>query len=124
MTSIQLKAELEKRGKPKSAKNKSILQQCLIDAIDAPISEAPVVRHESMMGLDVTSKWVLLTPNPTPIPNPSNPDNSLWPPTERDGALNPKYGYDEKFQQQEFEGTTKKMKYMHNTKEKKKKSAG
>ncbi len=120
MTSIQWKAELEKRGKPKSAKNKSILQQHLIDAIDASISAAPALQHKSMMGLDVTSKWVLLTPNPTPIPNPSNPDNSLWPPTERDGALNPKYGYNETFQQQEFEGTTKKMKCT--TQKKKRKS--
>ena len=48
-------------------------------------------------GLDATSWWHLLTPNPIPIPKPVNIDSSLRPPTERYSPVNPKYGYDERF---------------------------
>ena len=52
---------------------------------------------------------VLLTRNTTPIPEPVNIDASLCPPTERDGTLNPKYGFQEKFECIPFSGTTAKM---------------
>ena len=65
-----------------------------------------------MAGLDVTAYWELLTPNPTPITEPINEDLSLRPPTEMDAPVNPKYGYDEKFDRIPFTGTTKHMTYM------------
>ncbi len=119
----QLKAELEKRGKAKSG-NKTVLQERLKTVMDAPVSNTPICRPESMNGLDVTATWVLLNPNPMPIPNPDNPDSNLRPPTERDGSLNPKYGYDEQFDRLPFEGTTKNMTYIFESRKKLKKSAG
>ncbi len=77
-----------------------------------------------MNGLNVTARWVLLQPNPTPIPNPTNPDAHLRPPTEKDGEVNPKYKYNEQFHRNPFEGTTTKMKYIYNTPKQKKKSSG
>ena len=65
-----------------------------------------------MNGLDVMARWVLLTCNTTPIPEPVNIDASLCPPTERDGTLNPKYGFQEKFEHIPFSGTTAKMTYL------------
>ncbi len=76
-----------------------------------------------MQGLDVTAKWVLLAPNPTPIPDPKNPDYHLCPPTERDGTVTPKFSYSNQFTRDPFEGTTEKMSYMYETKDGKKKSA-
>ena len=35
------------------------------------------MRDSSMAGLDVTAYWELLTPNPTPIPEPINEDLSI-----------------------------------------------
>ena len=52
-------------------------------------SSAP--REAGMNGLYVTTRWELLTHNPTPIPEPYNVDGALRPPTERDAPINPKY---------------------------------
>jgi hypothetical protein len=76
------------------------LQARLKEAIEnnVPIAsgrEAP--RHESMNGLDVTARWELLTRNEHPVPEPENADASHRPPTERDVAINPKYGFVETF---------------------------
>ena len=67
-------------------------------------------RHESMSGLDVTSEWVLLTPEDEPFPQPENVDASLRPPTEMEGVTNPKYAMKEKFVRGVFSGTNAKMK--------------
>ncbi len=123
MTVNKLKQELEKRGKPKTGK-KDVLVQRLKASMNAPVSETLLQRHGSMAGLDITAKWCLLDPNPTPIPNPTNKDTHLRPPTERDGSLNPKYGYDELFKCKPFKGTTANMQYIYDSKENHKKSAG
>lgn len=124
MLAKELKDELVKRGKSKSAKNKAILQQRLINSMNAPVSKNSVAREAAMRGVDVTAKWFLLEPNPTPIPEPENPDSNLPPPTERDGAVTPKFSYPNEFKRDPFEGTTEKMPYIYETKEGKKKSAG
>ena len=65
-----------------------------------------------MNGLDVTARWVLLTCNTNLIPEPINIDVSLHFPIERDGTLNPKYGFQEKFECIPFSDTTAKMTYL------------
>jgi len=68
-----------------------------------------------MSGLDVTSEWVLLTPEDEPFPQPVNADASLRPPTEMDGVTNPKFAMKEKFVHGVFSGTNEKMKYAHDS---------
>jgi hypothetical protein len=68
-------------------------------------------RHESMAGLDVTARWVLLTPEDELIPQLVNQDQSHRPPTEMDGLLNPKFAMKETFVRGVFSGTSKKMRY-------------
>ena len=77
---------------PTTTKQTSIKQNIPVLTTAAPS------QHECMNGLDVMVMWVLLTYNTTPIPKPINIDASLCPPTERDGTLNPKYGFQEKFE--------------------------
>ncbi len=77
MNNNEFKAPLELRVKPKFGKNMEVLQQRLILAINAPICSSPVQIHKSMTGLNVTAQWVLLQPNPTPIPNLTNLDVHL-----------------------------------------------
>ena len=48
-------------------------------------------------GLDVTAKWELLTRCKSPVPKPTNVDETLWPPTEMNASPNPKYGFVETF---------------------------
>ena len=94
---------------------KQALQACLREAIEQnlPVSTtAAPPQHECMNGLDVMARWVLLTCNTTPIPEPVNIDASLCLPTERDGTLNPKYGFQEKCECIPFSGTTAKMTYL------------
>ncbi len=62
---LSLKLSRKKRGKSKSSKNKAVLQQRLIDAINAPIGTVPIIQHESIMVLDIAAKWALFTPNLT-----------------------------------------------------------
>jgi hypothetical protein len=66
-----------------------------------------------MSGLDVTSEWVLLTPEDEPFPQPVNADASLCPPTEMDGVTNPKFAMKEKFVGSVFSRTNEKMQYAH-----------
>ena len=80
-----------------------------------PVSEVvgAAPREAGMGGLNATSRWNLLTPNPIPIPKPVNVDSSLRPPTERDSPVNPKYVYDERFVLTPFYGTTEKRVFMN-----------
>ncbi len=95
-------------------RKESVLQDRLREAIllNVPVAFGNEVRrHESMLGLDVTSQWVLLTPEDEPLSQPENADQSLRLPTEMDGILNPKFAMQEKFVHSIFSGTNKKMKY-------------
>jgi hypothetical protein len=65
-----------------------------------------------MSGLDVTTRWEMLTPNAFPVPEPENVDQSHRPPTKRDATINRKYGIRETFIQVPFTGTTEKMAYV------------
>jgi hypothetical protein len=100
---------LKKRGRGSHGK-KGNLQDCLKKAIrlNMPVTSGNDVawRHESMAGLDVTAKWELLTRCNNPVPEPENADANLRPPTERNAALNPKYGFVETFDCILFTGTT------------------
>jgi len=98
----------------------SRLKECIQQQV--PVSTTAVERDESMRGLDVTAKWKLLTPNPTPISEPTNEDSNLRPPTEREGGYNRKYGYDERFDRMPFTGTTEKMQYKYGKKSRKRKN--
>jgi len=110
----ELKEELRKRGRSMLGK-KGELQERLREAIllNVPVATGNEARrHESMSGLDVTARWVLLTPEDEPIPVPQNADRSLRPPTEMDGTLsNPKFGMKETFVRGVFTGTNEKMRY-------------
>jgi hypothetical protein len=66
-----------------------------------------------MAGLDVTAKWELLTRCESPVPEPTNDDETLRLPTEMNADPNPKYGFVETFDRIPFTGTTKKMLYSH-----------
>ncbi len=44
-----------------------------------------------MNGLDVTAKWVQLTIEDSPIPEPRNDDGTIRPPTECNDHTNPEY---------------------------------
>jgi hypothetical protein len=110
----RLKEELRKRGRSFAGK-KGKLQDRLKEAV---INNVPVAlgnklrRHESMGGLDVTARWVLLTPVTEPVPKPVNEDLCHHPPTEMDGLRNPKYAMVERFQRGVFTGTNEKMRYV------------
>jgi len=92
----ELKEELKKRGRAISGK-KSELQDCLKEAVwlHVPVagpSEEP--QHESMGGLDMTTRWVPLTRIDEPIVVPGvNADQSHRPPTKQNQDVNPKYGF-------------------------------
>ena len=113
---IGLKEELKKRGIPTAVK-KDVLAERLREAIVAnvPVSEAvgAVSQEAGMGGINATARCHLLTPNTNPIPEPVNVDASLRPPEERGAPVNPIYGYDERFVQTHFSGTTEKMAYMN-----------
>ena len=113
MKGKEVKAELRKRGQGVSG-NVGPLKERLKEAIrnNIPVQAEAAERHESMTGLDVTARWVLLEPDPTPIPEPTNDDGTLRPPTERDAPVNKKYGYREKFSRTPFQGTTADMTYI------------
>ena len=114
----ELKDELRKRGKG-TVGNKSILLDRLIECIrdKTPVGEEIAERPGCMNGLDITACWVPLTRNAFPIPEPLNEDANLRPPTERDAPINPKYGFDEKFERRPFEGTMEKLSYRRNCRE-------
>ena len=116
MSAARLKDELKKRGRGTFG-NKAALQGCLKEAIAlnmpvAAVSGGGKARHHNcMVGLDVTAKWELLTWCDDPIPKPNNYNRSLWPSTEMNAAINPKYGFIETFDCIPFTRTTKKMQY-------------
>ena len=62
-----------------------------------------------MNHLDMSAFWEVQTPNPIPIPEPINEDRTLRPPTERDTATTPKFGYMMNLSWQPFLGTTEKL---------------
>ena len=105
---------MRKRGRSFAGK-KGKLQDRLKEAV---INNVPVAlgnklrRHKSIGGLDVTARWVLLTPVAEPVPEPVNEDLRHRPPTEMDGLRNPKYAMVERFQRGVFTGTNEKMRYV------------
>jgi hypothetical protein len=116
LSAARLREELRKRGRATGG-NKSAMQERLNEAIDLNVlvSEEWGVneaRHPDFMaGLDVTAKWELLTQCNNPVPESSNNDNTLQPPTKINATLNPKYGFVKMFNRIPFTGTTKKMRY-------------
>ena len=114
MKNDNLKAELKRRGQSITDK-KADLKERLISALrrGVAVSEVVVQRDACMNGLDVTARWELLVPNPTPVPEPARADGSHRPPTEMYGygPVNPKYRFDEKFERHEFSGTSEKVTY-------------
>jgi len=114
MLVAQLRDALKKRGRGSHGK-KGNLQDCLKEAICLNVSVTlgndVARRHESMASLDVTAKWELLTWCDNLVPEPENSYTNLRPPTERNAALNPKYGFIETFNCIPFTGTTEKMQY-------------
>ena len=86
----ELMEELKLRGQTISDKKK-MLQARLREAIEQNI---PV----STTAAPPEHKCGNYSYNNTPIPEPINIDASPCPPTERGGALNPKYGFQEKFE--------------------------
>ena len=55
-----------------------------------------------MMSLDITAYLASLIHDLTPIPEPQNVDVLLRLPTEREGELTPKYGYNEELEKIHF----------------------
>ena len=105
-----------KRGRPTASK-KDVLSERLKEEIVANVPVYDIVgaapREAGMGGLNATSRWNLLTPNPIPIPKPVNVDSSLRQPTERYAPVNPHYGYDYRFVGAPFAGNMEKMEYMN-----------
>ena len=64
-----------------------------------------------MNGMGITAHWVPLMQNSSPIPDPVCEDAKLCPQTEIDTPINPKYGFDEKFEWKPFEGEMDKLSY-------------
>ena len=110
----ELKDELRKRGRSITGKKIELVAR-LKDAIasNVPVSSGDgAARPDSMTGLDMGAKWVLLTRHDVPVPEPINEDLSLRPPTERDGGqVTPKFGFVETFDRMPFTGTTELMRY-------------
>ena len=52
-----------------------------------------------MNGPDINARWVPLMRNSFPIPDSVNEEANLLPQRERDAPVNPKYGFDENFEQ-------------------------
>ena len=104
-----LKEELKKRGLAIYGK-KSELQERLKENLHLPVAEGGAeVRDSCMNGLPFSAWWELLEPNATPIVEPNNTDASLRPPTEREGKLSSKHGYDQVFDRPPFTGTDAKL---------------
>ncbi len=83
LTKAQLKEKLKKRGKTISRKKEVLilrLQECIQN--NFPGSNIPFDCLKSMNGFDITAKWELLTPHPSPIQEPTNEDQFLCPATE------------------------------------------
>ena len=118
LNAVRLREELRKRGR-QTGGNKQAMQERLKEAIamnvpvlDGQSSEANESRRPDFMaGLDVTAKWELLTRCESPVPEPTNDDETLRPPTEMNANPNPKYGFVETFDHIPFTGTTVKMLY-------------
>ena len=108
---MELKYELKKRGEGTGV-NTKILFDPLIEYIQdkTPFGKT-ADRPRCMNGLDIIARWVPLTQNVLLIPDPVNKDANLRPTTERDAPINPKYGFDEKFERQTFEETMGKLSY-------------
>ena len=108
----ELKDELKTRGKGMGI-NKKILFDQLIECIreKTPVGEKITERPRCMNGMNITASWVPLTRNSFPIPDPVDEDANLLPPMKRDALINTKYGFDENFEVQSFEGTMEKLSY-------------
>ena len=100
-----LKEELKKRGLAIYGK-KSELMERLKENLHLPVAEGGTeIRDTSMNGLPFSAWWELLEPNAIPIAEPCNADAALRPPTEREGAVSSKFGYDLVFDRVPFTGT-------------------
>jgi hypothetical protein len=113
LTVAQLRDELKRRGRGiqgKKGKLQNHLKEGILLNVLVALGDA-ARRHDCMAGLDMTAKWELLTRCYDPVPEPETPDANLRPPTEMNGAVNPKYGFMEMFQHLPFTGTTQKMQY-------------
>jgi hypothetical protein len=118
LNAVQLKEELRKRDR-QTGGNKQAMQERLKEAIamNVPVLDGQSLeanksrRPDFMAGLDVMAKWELLTRCESPVPEPTNDDETLWPPTEMNANPNPKYGFVEMFDRIPFTGTTEKMLY-------------
>jgi len=118
LTAVQLRDELKKRGRTTGG-NKHALQERLKEAIamNVPVMDDQSSganesrRPDFMAGLDVTARWELLTRCESPVPEPTNVDETLRPPTEMNANPNPKFGFVETFDHIPFTGTTEKMMY-------------
>ena len=77
-------------------------------------------RESHMNGLEPTAIWEMLTRNDKPVPAPVNEDETMRPPTEREGETNPKYGFKETFEREEFTGTTERLAFIRRARGKKK----
>jgi hypothetical protein len=118
LNAVRLREELRKRGR-QTGGNKHAMQERLKEAIamNVPVLDGQSTetnesrRPDFMTGLDVTAKWELLTHCESPVPEPTNDDETLRPPTEMNANPNPKYGFVETFDRIPFTGTTEKMLY-------------
>lgn len=113
MKVAELKEELKKRGQGTTG-NKPLLLESLLVCLrtNLPATEVVVQRDNSLRGLDVAARWELLLQNPMiPVPEPSNQDNNLQPPSERYAPITPKYKHGEVFVHSPFLGTMEKLQY-------------
>ena len=65
--------------------------------------------HRSISGLSLGPRWVLLDPDLVPVEEPTNVDDTLRPPTEREGRINAKFKYSHHFERAPFTGTDAKL---------------
>ena len=106
-----LKEACKVRGLAVWGTKDELKERLLTEGKDAKVGDTKRKRKDNpMCGLPKTAYWELLTPDPTPIPEPRNSDPSLRPPSELEAEkVNPRFGYSEKFDRFPFDGTTEHL---------------
>ena len=104
----KLHDELRKRGLPIYGKKDELLKRLLGGKKlhqNRKSKEKKTGTDGLPWAIPSTAHWQLLKPAEAPVPEPLNIDPSLRGPTEREGPVNLKYKYEERFDRAPFTGT-------------------
>ncbi len=109
MTTKELKGKLKRKGWTIRGKKEDLINMMAM-AIESnvPVTATAIEQYASLIGLDVTAKWELLTAGHLLVPEPRNEDARMSLPTECNAPTNPKFSFKETFDCMKFTGTLDK----------------